>query len=162
MKGVTPNSAGKQRRCAPTAARIIASMTLLATSSALAQSAGIFDSASLSTTDGQQIYQRICQGCHQSDARGAIGAGTFPALAENPNLAAPSYVALTILNGRRNMPAFGAGHAIAFAGAPVTLSALQIAAVINFVRTHFGNHYRDSITPAEVVKLEGRGSQATP
>jgi mono/diheme cytochrome c family protein len=63
-------------------------------------------------------------------------------------------MALTILMGRRNMPAFGAKHAPAFLGPPVTLTEAQIAAVINYVRTNFGNHYKDSITAAEVVALD--------
>jgi mono/diheme cytochrome c family protein len=52
------------------------------------------------------------------------------------------------------MPAFGARHAIGFGGPPVMLSEAQIAAVINYVRTNFGNHYTDSITAAEVVALD--------
>ena len=69
------------------------------------------------------------------------------------NLEAPAG-SLTILLGRRNMPAFGAKHAIGFGGPAATLSEEQIAAVINYVRTNFGNHYTDSITAAEVVALE--------
>lgn len=89
-----------------------------------------------------------------ADAGGAAGAGRFPALAKNPTLASRQYVALTVLRGRRNMPAFGAKHAIGFAGPPVVLSETQIAAVINYVRTHFGNHYKDSISAAEVAALD--------
>ena len=56
--------------------------------------------------------------------------------------------------GRRNMPAFGAKYAIGFGGPPVTLNETQIAAVINYVRTNFGNHYADPITAAEVRTLD--------
>ena len=52
------------------------------------------------------------------------------------------------------LPAFGAKHAIGFEGPPATLSEEQIAAVINYVRTHFGNRYKDSITAAEVAALD--------
>jgi len=31
---------------------------------------------------------------------------------------------------------------------------VQIAAVINYVRMHFGNHYTDAITAAEVAALD--------
>jgi mono/diheme cytochrome c family protein len=34
------------------------------------------------------------------------------------------------------------------------LSEAQIAAVINYVRSHFGNHYKDEITAAEVKALD--------
>ena len=121
---------------------------------ARADSAGIFDPATLSTTDGRQIFEQICQGCHMPNGQGAVGAGHFPALANNRTLASRKYVALTILTGRRNMPAFGAKHAIGFGGPPATLSEDQIAAVINYVRTHFGNRYTDSITAAEVAALD--------
>ena len=64
------------------------------------------------------------------------------------------YMALTILAGRRNMPAFGTRHAIGFSGPPTVLSNVQIAAVINYIRSNFGNHYKDSITAAEVSALD--------
>ncbi len=104
--------------------------------------------------DGRQIYEHICQGCHMADGGGAVGAGHYPALAKDPTLASRQYMALTLLVGRRNMPAFGAKHAIGFGGPPVTLSEAQIAAVTNYVRSNFGNHYTDSITAAEVAALD--------
>jgi mono/diheme cytochrome c family protein len=119
-----------------------------------AGTAGIFDPSTLTTTDGRQIFEQICQGCHMQAGRGAVGAGHFPALANNRSLASRQYMALTILMGRRNMPAFGAKHAIGFGGPPATLSEAQIAAVINYVRTHFGNRYTDSITAAEIAALD--------
>ena len=121
---------------------------------ARAGSTGILDAAILSTTDGRQIFEQICQGCHMPNGQGAVGAGHFPALANNRTLASRQHVAVTILMGRRNMPAFGAKHAIGFVGPPASLSTGQIAAVINYVRTHFGNRYTDSITAAEVEALD--------
>ena len=119
-----------------------------------AGTAGILDPAILSTTDGRQIFEQICQGCHMADGRGAVGAGHYPPLANDRTLVSRQYMALTILMGRRNMPAFGARHAIGFGGPPAALSEEQIAAVINYVRTHFGNRYTDSITAAEVAALD--------
>ena len=113
-----------------------------------------FNLARLDTTDGRQVYEAICQGCHMSAADGAVGAGYFPALAKDATLASRQYMALTLLMGRRNMPAFGAKHAIGFGGPPATLTEEQIAAVINYVRSHFGNHYTDLITAAEVRALD--------
>ena len=131
----------------------LAAVALIGTP-AQADSAGIFDPAILSITDGRQIFERICQGCHMQNGQGAVGAGHYPALANNRTLASRRYVALTILMGRRNMPAFGAKHAVGFGGPAVTLSEDQMAAVINYVRTHFGNRYTDSITAAEVAALD--------
>jgi mono/diheme cytochrome c family protein len=114
----------------------------------------IFDPARFDTTDGRQIYEHICQGCHMPDAGGAVGAGHYPALAKDPTLVSRQYMALTVMKGRRNMPAFGAKHAIGFTGPGATLSSAQIAAVVNYVRTHFGNHYKDMTTAAEVAALD--------
>ena len=140
------------------AAGVVFSLALAAVAlvdtAAQADTAGIFDPATLSTTDGRQIFEQICQGCHMQNGQGAVGAGQFPALAHNRNLASRQYMALTILVGRRNMPAFSAKHAIGFGGPPATLSEEQIAAVINYVRTHFGNRYTDSITATEVAALD--------
>jgi mono/diheme cytochrome c family protein len=121
---------------------------------ARADDAGILNAAVLNTTDGQQIYEQVCQGCHMSAAQGAVGAAHFPALAKDATLASRQYMAITLLMGRRNMPAFGAKHAIGFGGPPATLSEEQIAAVINYVRSHFGNHYTDLITASEVRSLD--------
>ena len=38
--------------------------------------------------DGEVIYRTVCQGCHMSAAQGAVGAGEYPALANDPKLAA--------------------------------------------------------------------------
>ena len=140
--------------CAAFAACLVVMSALLIEAPALADTAGILNATPLDTTDGQQIYEHICRGCHMPDAGGAGGAGHYPALAKDPALVSRQYMALTILMGRRNMPAFGAGHAIGFGGPAAVLSEAQIAAVINYVRSHFGNHYKDQITTAEVKALD--------
>ena len=58
-------------------------------------------------TSGAEIFHGICQGCHMPDAKGAIGAGRYPALAGDPALASKEFMLITLLRGRRNMPAFG-------------------------------------------------------
>ncbi len=91
---------------------------------------------------GEALYRSICQGCHQPDGQGARGAGAYPALAHDANLASRQYPIAVLLNGRRNMPAF----------AP-SLDDEQIAAVATYVRTNFGNEYGEAITAAEVATL---------
>jgi mono/diheme cytochrome c family protein len=88
---------------------------------------------------GEDLFSNICQGCHMPDAKGAIGAGAYPALASNPRLAAAIYPITVVLHGQRAMPPFGEA-----------LTDEQIAAVLNYVRTHFGNRYKDLITPAAI------------
>jgi len=158
MNNPLRNPAAAGRLCAGIALGLVWMNAMFAGPSARAGSMGFLDSAPLGTTDGRQIYVHICQGCHMPDAQGAVGAGHFPALAKDPALGSRQYMALTILMGKRNMPAFGAKHAIGFGGPAAVLSEVQIAAVINYVRTHFGNHYTDPITAAEVSALD----QGTP
>jgi mono/diheme cytochrome c family protein len=89
---------------------------------------------------GEELFRNICQGCHMPDAKGAVGAGAYPALAANPRLAAAIYPITVVLHGQRAMPPFGE-----------SLSDEQVANVINYVRTHFGNRYKDQVTPAAVA-----------
>ena len=108
----------------------------------LTSPAPLFGSGHFAHQDGATLYHAICQGCHMPDARGAEGAGRYPALAANPKLASAAYPMLTVLNGRRGMPALG-GY----------LSDAQVAEVVNFVRSHFGNSYADAVTGTDVAKL---------
>ena len=93
-------------------------------------------------TDGATLYRAICQACHMPDARGAKGAGEYPALAANPKLAAKQFPAARVLAGYSGMPSF----------AP-NLSDAQVAAVVNYVRTHFDNHYTDALTTQDVAAM---------
>ena len=89
--------------------------------------------------DGGALYRDICQGCHMPNAKGASGAGAYPALAADPKLAAAGYPVLVVLHGQKGMPGFA--H---------MLTDAQVAAVVNYVRTHFGNHYRDAVSAGDV------------
>ncbi|NKF23871.1 c-type cytochrome [Solimonas marina] len=88
---------------------------------------------------GEQVYTTTCQECHMPNAMGAEGAGRYPALAKNPKLAAKQYPMVMVVNGSKAMPSFAR-----------QLDADEIAAVVNYVRTHFGNNYKDKVTAAEV------------
>ncbi len=88
---------------------------------------------------GEDLYRGICQGCHMPDAKGAHGAGAYPPLAGNGRLMSSPYAITVVLNGQRAMPPFGAA-----------LSDAQIADVVNYIRTHFGNHYTGPVTAAAV------------
>ncbi len=88
---------------------------------------------------GEALYSNICQACHMPDGKGASGGGTYPALAGDQNLAARGYPVLVVVNGQRGMPPIG-----------LMMNDDQVAAVINYVRTHFGNAYQDAVTSEEV------------
>ena len=90
-------------------------------------------------TSGEELFVNVCRGCHMSDARGAAGAGAYPSLASNALLAASGYPVAVVVNGQRGMPAFGS-----------MMSDDQVAAVVNYLRTHFGNDYKDAVTAADV------------
>ena len=107
----------------------------------------------LGTTDPAVIYTTICQGCHMPGGKGAVGAGYYPALANNPALASPQYVALTILQGRNNMPSFARPAQPQFFFPATWLSDEQVAAMTNYLRMHFGNAYPDKITADDVRAL---------
>jgi mono/diheme cytochrome c family protein len=90
-------------------------------------------------TTGEDLFASACQGCHMSDGRGAIGAGRYPALADDKNLEAPGYPVTVVVRGLRAMPPAGS-----------LMSDDQVAAVVNYVRTHFGNQYGDAVTADDV------------
>lgn len=94
------------------------------------------------TQGGEALYKEICQACHMPDAKGASGAGAYPALAANPKLAGKAYPVFVVINGLKAMPSFG-----------LSLNDRQIADVVNYVRSHFGNRYTDTVTPGEVKAL---------
>ena len=97
-----------------------------------------------SEVSGEELYANACQGCHMPDGKGAIGAGAYPSLATDTALAASGYPVHVVVDGQRAMPPLGD-----------MMSDGQIAAVVNYVRTHFGNAYTDAIT-AEDVKAVRR------
>ena len=103
---------------------------------------------------GAEIYTHICQGCHMPQGQGAVGAGHYPKLAGDPALVSWEYVALTVLEGKNGMPAFG-GKGIPGPGpfAVLHLNDGQVAAVVNYVRSHFGNKWKSAVTSAQVAAL---------
>ena len=112
------------------------------------------DTGMMGTNDGEKIYQQICAGCHMKDGRGAVGGGSYPAFAGNTNLSSSRYIAITMLNGRRNMPAFAPPRRNEFYFPPVWLNDVQVANVVNYIRNNFGNSYPDPITAEDVRALQ--------
>jgi mono/diheme cytochrome c family protein len=91
---------------------------------------------------GEAIWKNVCQGCHMPDARGAVGASAYPALAGDKRLASPVYPVVVLLKGQKGMPDIGA-----------MMDDDQVAAIVNYVRTNFGNHYKGEVTAAQVAAL---------
>lgn len=90
---------------------------------------------------GKDVYQHVCQGCHMPDAKGAMGSGAqFPALAGDAKLASPGYPVYVIQHGYGAMPWFSG-----------MLTDKQIADVVNYVRSNFGNHFKGTVTAKYVA-----------
>lgn len=94
----------------------------------------------LTQTEGKDIYDAICAGCHMPEGQGAVGAGKYPALANNESIEAAAYPIYVIIHGQKAMPPLGA-----------VLSDEQIAAVVEYIRTNFGNNYTEEVTVQEVT-----------
>ncbi len=121
----------------------VTSLAPLTASAADPASVPISSGAAFTETDGESIYRAVCQACHMPNGQGATGAATYPALAANPRLASGAYIAVTVLNGRRSMPAFGRA-----------LTDAQIAEVARYVRTTMGNNFTTpALTSADVKAL---------
>ena len=78
--------------------------------------------------DGEGLYANICQGCHMPDGRGATGAASYPSLAHNSDLRSAAFAIGVVVGGLRGMPPVGR-----------SMTDDQVAAVLNYVRSHFEN-----------------------
>ena len=127
---------------------------------ARADDSSFTSSAGLGSASGEEIYSRICQGCHMAQGQGAVGAGHYPKLAGNERLAAWQYAAVTVLGGRDGMPPFGLPADQVREIRTVHLSDAQVAEVVNYVRSHFGNAYTDTVSAEQVAALPHPGTAA--
>ena len=123
---------------------ILVATVLLATTANADPPAGssgatLSPSGRFSEQTGEALYVNVCQACHMSKGEGAIGAGRYPALAKNEILSSGGYVLYVVLNGQKAMPPFAR-----------SMSDEQVAAVVNYVRGHFGNDYPDPVTADDV------------
>ena len=90
---------------------------------------------------GEALYSNACQACHMGNGEGAVGAGRYPALARNPKLETGDYATYVVLHGQKAMPAVGR-----------LMTDEQVAAVVNYIRAHFGNDYPALVTAEDVKK----------
>jgi mono/diheme cytochrome c family protein len=98
---------------------------------------------------GAELFGNVCAACHQANAKGAAAAGAYPALAADKKLASTEFVLTVLLQGQRSMPPVGQ-----------MMSDEQVADVVNYVRTHFGNSYPGAASAAQVAAARSR--TATP
>ncbi|VVE51554.1 c-type cytochrome [Pandoraea anhela] len=98
---------------------------------------GVFNQRS-----GKAIYEAVCAGCHMLNGEGAKGAGFYPVLSKNPRLASPAYPEYVVVHGLRGMPPIGP-----------YLSDQQVADVVTYIRTSFGNQYPDPVKIDDIAKI---------
>jgi mono/diheme cytochrome c family protein len=98
----------------------VLALGLVFSSSAYAQG---FGRGGFTEQGGEAIFKNVCQGCHMPDAK----------------LEVAGYPVSVVVNGQKAMPAFGG-----------MFTDQQVADVVNYVRTHFGNNYKDKVSPADV------------
>lgn len=117
-------------------------LALAFTSNAGADSAGVTFSQSkmFSEKTGAELFSNVCQACHMDQAQGAVGAGKYPALAKNENLEEGGYPIYVLLHGLKGMPPVGR-----------MMSDDQVASVVNYIRTNFGNDYKEPVTAEDVA-----------
>lgn len=120
---------------------LIACLLVVSASSAGGQSSdGSFsNSARFMPRDGAVLYRTSCQACHMPEGQGATGAGVYPPLAKNSKLQTGRFPVFVVVNGSKAMPPFRN-----------QLDDEQVAAVVNFIRTHFGNDYKEDVSAADV------------
>jgi mono/diheme cytochrome c family protein len=94
---------------------------------------------------GADLFRNVCAACHQADAKGAVGAATYPPLAADKKLGSTDFVLVELFGGLRGMPPVGD-----------MMSDAQVANVVNYVRTHFGNSYPDAVSAADVKAVRLR------
>ena len=115
----------------------------------------------VTTADGAKVYADTCAACHQPDGKGKPG--EFPPFAGNPDLFLatdfPAVVALNGLEGKieaegqkidGSMPSFD------------FLSDDEIAAVVMYIRSNFGNDAHRPAGFADVSPAEVSARRAKP
>ncbi|MNZ59575.1 Alcohol dehydrogenase cytochrome c subunit precursor [compost metagenome] len=118
---------------------------LLASQAQADSAVSVATAGQAASRDGETLYRTICQACHLDQGQGARGAAAYPALASNPRLAAAAYPIYLVANGQAGMPSFKA-----------TLSDAEIAAVVGYIRTHFGNQFAEPVTLQDVKNVTQR------
>jgi mono/diheme cytochrome c family protein len=89
---------------------------------------------------GAELFRNVCAACHQPDAKGAVAAGAYPSLVADEKLASADLMLAVLLGGLKGMPPVGE-----------MMSDVQLADVVNYVRTHFANTYSGAVSAADVA-----------
>ena len=111
------------------------------------------DSGNTANNPGARVYVEQCAACHRNDGGGV--ARMFPPLAGNPVVVGddPTSIAHIVMAGGVLPPTNWAPSAVAMPDYKSILSDQQMADVVNFVRSAWGNKAPANTTAADVQKL---------
>ncbi len=103
---------------------------------------------------GARVYIDNCAACHRPDGRGYEG--VFPALAGNPIVEAPDPTSLEtiVLRGSKTPRTQGTPAQFAMPAFAWRLSDQEVADVVSFIRSSWGNH-ASALAPRAVAKTRG-------
>jgi nitrite reductase (NO-forming) len=121
-----------------------------AASGAATRAAGQDMRASALLDHGKQVYERVCTACHQMDAQGL--AGVIPPLAGSDFLMADADRAVRVLLQGLSGPIIVNGKRYEGVMPKLPLGDRDIAGVLSYVRSHFGNRGA-LIKPEEVRRV---------
>jgi mono/diheme cytochrome c family protein len=101
---------------------------------------------------GAKTYSQVCQACHQANGKGIPGA--FPPLDGSEWVSNKNQVAAIVLKGLQgDIEVKGQKFAGVMPPHDQQLANEQIQAVVNYVRSSWGNSFEDQITVEEVEEL---------
>ncbi|MBY6190786.1 cytochrome c oxidase subunit II [Microbulbifer agarilyticus] len=96
---------------------------------------------------GEEIYKSACVACHQAKGEGIPG--TFPAIAGSAIATGPMDAHMSmVVDGSPSNPAMQAFGA--------QLSEVDLAAVITYQRSAFGNNMGDTVQPIDVLNFKNK------
>ncbi|MDV6315293.1 cytochrome c [Idiomarina sp. HP20-50] len=112
--------------------------------------AGLFLSLPANAGDGENVYKKYCQACHQPNGKGMQG--VFPPLANNPNLKdQPEYIAKTIITGKSGPLSVNGTNYNGSMPPMGYLKDADIAALVNYINT-------DLVQGSETITAEAISS----
>lgn len=118
----------------------------------------MLDSDKASQVAGAKVYLNQCAMCHKNDGAGVDR--MFPPLAGNPTLLSenPISVAHIVMDGGVLPPTSWAQSAVAMPGYKKLLSDREIANVVNFIRTGWGNKAPANVTESDIRTIRAANS----
>jgi cytochrome c oxidase cbb3-type subunit II len=106
------------------------------------------------TISGATVFAAVCSACHGAQGEGVIG--VFPALAANEvvNADDPTEHIKVVLHGLEGRPVGGTSYSVQMPAFGPQLNDREIAAVINYERSSWGNH-GTPVTTHQVAAARG-------